>query len=121
MVSLDGLPVAREDFIFVIMVLGIVLGVFLFNSSGNGNVPQYCKDWAASTQENLSKQYGDVSCNCISGEKYKDRLDTPKKVQDASDLNLLQCDVNGQKILFPVWRVNNSKVMGNASGAQVVE
>jgi hypothetical protein len=114
--------------IFILAVVGVVgasqadidFQQYLGNSDGGYTPPEYCQEWATAAQENLTGQYRDVSCECKNGEQYQDRIQTPDKVKEKAELTIIKCSVNDQDLLFPVWRVNNSKVLGNNQSAGVI-
>ncbi|MDY6778869.1 MAG: hypothetical protein SVU32_09460 [Candidatus Nanohaloarchaea archaeon] len=109
--NLDNLPVGQEDIILLIFVAGILIAAAAIQTgSTGGKTPSFCQKWANATENNLSKQYGSVSCRCEDGEKYKKRLDTPKEVKQAANLHVINCKINDRELIFPVWRINKSKV-----------
>ncbi|MDY6788966.1 MAG: hypothetical protein SVV03_03295 [Candidatus Nanohaloarchaea archaeon] len=116
-----NIPIGKADIIIAIFIVGVGGAALLmsYGSTGSSDVPGYCTEWASAAETNLSRQYGNVSCECKPGEKYKDRIDTPQEVKERADLNFIDCNVGDRDILFPVWRINGSEVKDNRS-ARVV-
>lgn len=118
-----NISVGREDILIVIFLVGVLGAAAMlgYGSNSEPDPPSYCADWASAAETNLSKQYGEVSCDCVPGERYKERVDTPEKVEKNARLNFVSCQFpNDEKLLFPVWQVNESKVLSNNRSAGVV-
>lgn len=108
----------REDILILIFLVGVLgaAAIMGYTSGSEPKPPGYCAEWASAAQNNLSQQYGEVSCECVPGDRYEKRVDPPEKVEENAELNFVSCEFKDrEKLLFPVWRVNESKVLRNQS------
>lgn len=114
----NKLPLGREDMLLLFFALGAAIVALSMGGQTEELSPQ-CKQWASETEANLSSQYSDTSCECVPGEQYQARLDTPDPVKEQANLHVIKCDIDGQEIAFPIWQVNNTKVLGNQTAGVV--
>lgn len=113
---LDDSPIDKFDLIvggFILLMVGITYS-FAAGPENPGYEPsERCQNWVSAVEANLTRQGANVSCNCEPGDEHRDRLDAPSEVRNVSDLEILSCSVNDRNLIFPVWKVNSSEVMGD--------
>lgn len=107
--------IAREDWILVF--IGVVVAASLaygFLSSSDGFTPEtelerYCVNVSASVEANSSISDAVSSCTCIPpGQFDEDRFQTDENVENATELFLVQCDLEqGDTYTIPVRRIKD--------------
>ncbi|MCJ7450271.1 MAG: hypothetical protein MUP58_00865 [Candidatus Nanohaloarchaeota archaeon QJJ-9] len=104
------MDIERSDIVafgLIAILVALAVGISL---ESQPDKPGYCKEWAKGVESNLSQQYESVKCTCKPATDYKDRIDAPEQVKNVSNLFLLDCEIDDQQIIFPIWQVNDTRM-----------